>query len=156
MNKIDKPLTQMQKDFAEKYVEDGGSMANYQIAIAVGYSEDGARQRAYELLSPDICPHVVRYIEKLKAEMAEKYKCDFNTHQTELWQLKEMAKKKNNVQSAIRAEELRGKAAGLYVERQMIASKSMSNLDNLSEEELQDKLENLKKIWGDDVEDEDK
>ena len=38
----------------------------------------------------------------------------------------------------------------------MIASKSMSNLDNLSEEELQDKLENLKKIWGDDVEDEDK
>jgi hypothetical protein len=67
-----------------------------------------------------------------------------------------MAKKKNNVQSAIRAEELRGKAAGLYVERQMIASKSMSNLDNLSEEELQDKLENLKKIWGDDVEDEDK
>ncbi len=156
MNKIDKPLTQMQKDFAEKYVEDGGSMANYQIAIAVGYSEDGARQRAYELLNPDICPHVVRYIEKLKAEMAEKYKCDFNTHQKELWQLKEMAKKKNNVQSAIRAEELRGKAAGLYVERQMIASKSMSNLDNLSEEELQDKLENLKKIWGDDVEDEDK
>ena len=131
-------------------------MANYQIAIAVGYSEDGARQRAYELLNPDICPHVVRYIEKLKAEMAEKYKCDFNTHQKELWQLKEMAKKKNNVQSAIRAEELRGKAAGLYVERQMIASKSMSNLDNLSEEELQDKLENLKKIWGDDVEDEDK
>ena len=56
----------MQKDFAEKYVEDGGSMANYQIAIAVGYSEDGARQRAYELLNPDICPHVVRYIEKLK------------------------------------------------------------------------------------------
>ena len=34
-------------------------MANYQIAIAVGYSEDGARQRAYELLNPDICPHVV-------------------------------------------------------------------------------------------------
>ena len=146
----------MQKDFAEKYVEDGGSMANYQIAIAVGYSEDGARQRAYELLNPDICPHVVRYIEKLKAEMAEKYKCDFNTHQKELWQLKEMAKKKNTVQSAIRAEELRGKGAGLYVERQMIASKSMSNLDNLSEEELQDKLENLKKISGDDVEDEDK
>ena len=92
----------MQKDFAEKYVEDGGSMANYQIAIAVGYSEDGARQRAYELLNPDICPHVVRYIEKLKAEMAEKYRCDFDTHQKELWKLKEMAKKKNNVQSAIR------------------------------------------------------
>ena len=146
----------MQKDFAEKYVEDGGSMANYQIAIAVGYSEDGARQRAYELLNPDICPHVVRYIEKLKAEIEEKYRCNFYTHQKELWKLKEMAKKKNNVQSAIRAEELRGKAAGLYVERQMIASKSMSNLDNLSEEELQDKLENLKKIWGDDVEDEDK
>jgi hypothetical protein len=32
----------------------------------------------------------------------------------------------------------------------------MNSLDNLSEQELQDKIENLKKIWGDDVEDEDK
>jgi hypothetical protein len=67
-----------------------------------------------------------------------------------------MAKKKNNVQSAIRAEELRGKAAGLYVDRLLTANKNMNSLDNLSEQELQDKIENLKKIWGDDVEDEDK
>ena len=146
----------MQKKFAELYVFEKGVLSNYEVAIAAGYGKDGARQRAHELLNPDICPHVVRYIEKLKSEMNEKYRCDFETHKKELWQLREMAKKKNNVQSAIRAEELRGKAAGLYVERQMIASKSMSNLDNLSEEELQDKLENLKKIWGDDVEDEDK
>ena len=45
---------------------------------------------------------------------------------------------------------------GTPFERQIIASKSMSNLDNLSVVDLQDKLENLKKIWGDDVEDEDK
>ena len=117
MKLIDKPLTEMQKKFAELYVYEKGVLSYYEVAIAAGYGKDGARQRAHELLNPDICPHVVRYIEKLKSEMNEKYRCDFNTHEKELWHLREMAKKKNNVQTAVRAEELRAKAAGLHVDR---------------------------------------
>ena len=60
MKLIDKPLTEMQKKFAELYVEESGRYSNYEIAIRAGYGKGGARQRAYELLNPDICPHVVR------------------------------------------------------------------------------------------------
>ena len=156
MKLIDKPLTEQQKRFAELYVYEKGVLSNYEVAIAAGYGKDGARQRAHELLNPDICPHVVRYIEKLKSEMNEKYRCDYNTHEKELWQLREMAKKKNNVQTAVRAEELRGKAAGLYVDRLLTANKNMSNLDNLSMEELEEKIKYYRKTWGIEITEEDK
>ena len=146
----------MQKKFAELYVFEKGVLSNYEVAIAAGYGKDGARQRAHELLNPDICPHVVRYIEKLKSEMNEKYRCDYNTHEKELWHLREMAKKKNNVQTAVRAEELRGKAAGLYVDRLLTANKNMSNLDNLSMEELEEKIKYYRKTWGIEITEEDK
>jgi|TARA_R100000152_G_C6724999_1_gene150384 uncharacterized membrane protein YhiD involved in acid resistance len=153
---IDKPLTEQQKRFAELYVYEKGVLSNYEVAIAAGYAQKSAYQRAYELLNPDICPHVVRYIEKLKSEMNEKYRCDFETHKKELWQLREMAKKKNNVQTAVRAEELRGKAAGLYVDRLLTANKNMSNLDNLSMEELEEKIKYYRKTWGIEITEEDK
>ena len=156
MKLIDKPLTEMQKKFAELYVFEKGVLSNYEVAIAAGYAQKSAYQRAYELLNPDICPHVVRYIEKLKSEMNEKYRCDFETHKKELWQLREMAKKKNNVQTAVRAEELRGKAAGLYVDRLLTANKNMSNLDNLSMEELEEKIKYYRKTWGIEITEEDK
>ena len=149
-------LSELQKKFAELYVEESGRYSNYEIAIRAGYGKGGARQRAYELLNPDICPHVVRYIEKLKSEMNEKYRCDYNTHEKELWHLREMAKKKNNVQTAVRAEELRGKAAGLYVDRLLTANKNMSNLDNLSMEELEEKIKYYRKTWGIEITEEDK
>ncbi len=156
MKLVDKPLTEMQKRFAELYVYEKGVLSNYEVAIAAGYAQKSAYQRAYELLNPDICPHVVRYIEKLKSEMNEKYRCDFETHKKELWQLREMAKKKNNVQTAVRAEELRGKAAGLYVDRLLTANKNMSNLDNLSMEELEEKIKYYRKTWGIEITEEDK
>ena len=156
MKLIDKPLTEQQKRFAELYVYEKGVLSNYEVAIAAGYAQKSAYQRAYELLNPDICPHVVRYIEKLKSEMNEKYRCDFETHKKELWQLREMAKKKNNGQPAVRAEELRGKAAGLYVDRLLTANKNMSNLDNLSMEELEEKIKYYRKTWGIEITEEDK
>ena len=148
MKLIDKPLTEMQKRFAELYVYEKGVLSNYEVAIAAGYGQKSAYQRAYELLNPDICPHVVRYIEKLKSEMNEKYRCDFETHKKELWQLREMAKKKNNVQTAVRAEELRAKAAGLHVDKIFTATKNMNSLENLSLEELEERLQNINKLYG--------
>ena len=156
MKLIDKPLTEMQKKFAELYVYEKGVLSNYEVAIAAGYAKESAYQRAHELLNPDICPHVVRYIEKLKSEMNEKYRCDYNTHEKELWHLREMAKKKNNVQTAVRAEELRAKAAGLHVDRILTATKNVNNLDNLSTEQLQERLDRLHKIWGHVITEEDK
>ncbi len=49
---IDKQLTQLQKIFANLYVENfygKTSMNNTEIAIKAGYSPDSAYHRAYEL-----------------------------------------------------------------------------------------------------------
>ena len=154
MKLIDKPLTDLQKKFAELYVTNMGTKSNYEIAIESGYSEDGARTRAYELLNPDICPHVVKYINKLKSQMEDKYKVTYNTHIQEMWRLREMAKEKGNVQTAVRAEELRAKATGLHVEKQLIATKSVNNLENLTEEQLEDKMKEINKLYGGIIKDE--
>ena len=154
MKLIDKPLTDLQKKFAELYVINLGTKSNYEIAIESGYSEDGARTRAYELLNPDICPHVVKYINKLKSQMEDKYKVTYNTHIQEMWRLREMAKEKGNVQTAVRAEELRAKATGLHVEKQLIATKSVNNLENLTEEQLEDKMKEINKLYGGIIKDE--
>jgi|TARA_R100000664_G_C2734463_1_gene124275 phage terminase small subunit len=154
MKLIDKPLTDLQKKFAELYVINMGTKSNYEIAIESGYSEDGARTRAYELLNPDICPHVVKYINKLKSQMEDKYKVTYNTHIQEMWRLREMAKEKGNVQTAVRAEELRAKATGLHVEKQLIATKSVNNLENLTEEQLEDKMKEINKLYGGIIKDE--
>ena len=154
MKLIDKPLTDLQKKFAELYVINMGTKSNYEIAIESGYSEDGARTRAYELLNPDICPHVVKYINKLKSQMEDKYKVTYNTHIQEMWRLREMAKEKGNVQTAVRAEELRAKATGLHVEKQIIATKSVNNLENLTEEQLEDKMKEINKLYGGIIKDE--
>ena len=50
---IEKQLTQMQKIFANLYVENfygKTSLNNTEIAIKAGYAPDSAYQRAYELL----------------------------------------------------------------------------------------------------------
>ena len=154
MKLIDKPLTDLQKKFAELYVINMGTKSNYEIAIESGYSEDGARTRAYELLNPDICPHVVKYINKLKSQMEDKYKVTYNTHIQEMWRLREMAKEKGNVQTAVSAEELRAKATGLHVEKQLIATKSVNNLENLTEEQLEDKMKEINKLYGGIIKDE--
>ena len=154
MKLIDKPLTDLQKKFAELYVINMGTKSNYEIAIESGYSEDGARTRAYELLNPDICPHVVKYINKLKSQMEDKYKVTYNTHIQEMWRLREMAKEKGNVQTAVRAEELRAKATGLHVEKQLIATKSVNNLENLTEEQVEDKMKEINKLYGGIIKDE--
>ena len=62
---INKTLTEMQKTFSRLYVENhygNSSLTNTQVAMKAGYSPDSAYQRAYELLNPRICPHVVKYI----------------------------------------------------------------------------------------------
>ena len=83
--------------------------------------------------------------------MNEKYRCNFETHEKELWHLREMAKAKNNVQTAVRAEELRAKAAGLHVDRILTANKNLNSMDNLSMEEIKEKMRYLQKTWGKEI-----
>ena len=141
-NKIDKPLTDMQRKFANLYVENLGAnkLTNTQLAINSGYEPESAYQRAYELLNPRICPHVVRYISERKAEFLQKNNIDPNKHLAALQYAKDRADKLDMLGVYLRAEELRGKVAGYYIDKQIIAKK---DLDNDSEEQLENKMKKI-------------
>lgn len=138
-NKIDKPLTDMQRNFANLYVENLGAnkLTNTQLAINSGYAPESAYQRATELLNPRICPHVVKYISERKAEFLQKNNIDPNKHMAALQYAKDRADKMDMIGVYLRAEELRGKVAGYYIDKQIIAKK---DLDDESEEQLENKM----------------
>ena len=153
---MDQPLTEMQKKFARLYVESlygTESLTNTECAIKAGYSPDSAYQRAYELLSPKFCPHVVKFIGDLKEDFRIRNSIDPDKHMAELNNIKHLAIKKGQLSTAGRMEELRGKVAGYYVERIL----NKNDKDNMSVEELEAQLQKLLSDWnvisdGEDIE----
>jgi len=142
-NLVDKPLTEMQKKFARLYVESSygtGHLTNTDAAIQAGYSPESAYQRAYELLNPKICPHVVKYIGELKEDFRIKNNIDPDKHMARLNHLGQRAEEKGQYGVAGRMEELRGKVAGYYIDR--IIQKNKTDAD-LTEEELEEKQRQL-------------
>ena len=143
-NLVNKPLTEMQKKFAKLYVESRfGSkhLTNTEVATKVGYSPESSYQRAHELLNPKLCPHVVKYIGELQEEFRKKNNIDPDKHMARLNYLGQKAEQNKMVGVALRAEELRGKVAGYYIDRQIIKQKG--NLDDLTEEELEERINTL-------------
>ena len=139
-NLISKPLTEMQKEFARLHAENVGRLSNTEIAIRAGYKAESAYQRAYELLNPRICPHVVKYIGDMKEDFLKKNDIDPNKHLARLNHLALKAEEKEMFGVSLRAEELRGKVAGYYIDR--IIQKNKTDAD-LTEEELEEKQRQL-------------
>ena len=143
-NLVNKSLTEMQKNFAKLYVESHyGSkhLTNTEVALKVGYSPDSAYQRAYELLNPKICPHVVKYIGELQEEFRKKNLIDPDKHMARLNYLGQKAEENKMVGVALRAEELRGKVAGYYIDRQIIKQKG--SIEDMTEEELTERMNTI-------------
>ena len=143
MNLIDKPLTELQKKFARYYVEaffGKEYLSNTEVAIKSGYSPDSAYQRAYELLNPRISPHVVQYIGKLKDDWKSKHNIDPDKHMARLNHLGRVAEENKMIGVSLRAEELRGKVAGYYIDRQIIKNKGV---DDMTEEELNEQIKKI-------------
>ena len=143
MNLIDKPLTELQKKFARYYVEaffGKEYLSNTEVAIKSGYSPDSAYQRAYELLNPRISPHVVQYIGKLKDDWKSKHNIDPDKHMARLNHLGRVAEDNKMIGVSLRAEELRGKVAGYYIDRHIIKNKGV---DDMTEEELNEQIKKI-------------
>jgi len=141
---VNKSLTEMQKNFAKLYVESHyGSkhLTNTEVALKVGYSPDSAYQRAYELLNSKICPHVVKYIGELQEEFRKKNLIDPDKHMARLNYLGQKAEENKMVGVALRAEELRGKVAGYYIDRQIIKQKG--SIEDMTEEELTERMNTI-------------
>tara|TARA_B100000959_G_C14925907_1_gene601496 strand:+ start:858 stop:1334 length:477 start_codon:yes stop_codon:yes gene_type:complete len=141
MKLVEKTLTDKQKMFCNLYVENyygNSNLTNTQVAMKSGYAADSAYQRAYELLNPKISPHVVKRIGELKEDFRIKNNIDPDKHMARLNYLGQVAEENKMVGVALRAEELRGKVAGYYIDRQIIKNKD--DLDNMSLEELEKKM----------------
>ena len=144
MKLVEKPLTEMQKMFCNMYVENyfgNSNLTNTQVAMKAGYASDSAYQRAYELLNPKISPHVVKRIGELKEDFRIKNNIDPDKHMARLNYLGQIAEENKMVGVALRAEELRGKVAGYYIDKQII--KNTDSIDNLSAEALQQKMKQI-------------
>ena len=137
----------MQQRFAEFLVFGGpdGPMTQGEAAIAAGYSSKRARQEGSELCNPKLSPLVVKYIGQLKEERLRKHEVTYEGHVAELARLREAALKKGSFSSAVNAEAIRGKAAGLYIDRKIIKT---GKLEDLSEQELEAKMKQIIDDYG--------
>ena len=140
MKLIDKPLTEKQIKFSHLYVIEAGMKSNTEIAIEAGYAKESAYQRAYELLNEAICPHVVAYIREIQKDIDKKFDVNHDSHLKKLMLLRDSAEKKGMLGVALRAEELRGKTKGLYVDYSKNMNINQNGLDDLTTEELEARM----------------
>ena len=148
ISKSNKPLTQMQRDFARLHVENSfgeGGLSNTECAVKAGYSPDSSYQRAYENLNPRICPHVVKYIGELKDDFRKKNNIDPDKHMGRLQHLGLKAEENKMYGIALQSEIARGKVAGYYVERRAILSNK--SVDDMGLEELWEKAKGIEKKY---------
>ena len=143
-----KTLTDKEKLFARLYVDNmfsNETRTNTDIAIAAGYAKESAHQRAYELTTYKLKPHVYMHIEELKEDFRIRNQVTKEKHMARLNEIHDMAKQKGQLHTAMNAEVYRGKAAGLYVERKLIANKT---LEDKTEEELEAELKRIEDNFG--------
>ena len=132
-------LTEMQMKFCEILVfgDVNGPVSGTEAAIQAGYARDSARIRASELQNINLYPKVVSYLTELRKEKLRKYSVNYENHVARLGSLGSKSEKKGNMMTAIRAEELRGKASGLYINQTEIRT---GKLDDLPTEELRRRM----------------
>ena len=116
-----------EQKFIDQMVSFCGKKTATQCAIDSGYGIPGARTRATELMArADIRDEIDLRLEEIR----KKWLITKDLHYQELGELRDMAKETKNVNAAVRAEELRGKVAGLYIDRSILASTKMIRLPN--------------------------
>ena len=106
-------LTPKQKAFVREYKKNGGN--GTQAAIKAGYSENTADVIATENLRK---PSIREALEKEEKKLQEKYEYTIDDMVRELDDVKCKSDAEKNRQAQIKAIELKGKAFGLFVDKQ--------------------------------------
>ena len=140
-----KKFNPKEQNFIDQMVSYYGKKTATQCAIDSGFGVAGARSRATELMKrADIRNEIDRQLEEIR----DKWRITKDQHFQELGELRDMAKESKNVNAAVRAEELRGKVAGFYIDKQIIASAALISLpdgtkkspEELTEEDIEKHL----------------
>jgi len=139
-------LTAKEWTFVTELVSGDGRTTMKDAAIKAGYKPSSASVMAWKLTNPDINPHVVAAIQAYRAELASKYNTSYERHMRDLQIIRDKALDAGAFAAAVQAEYRRGQALGtIYVERKEIRH---GTIDSMSKEEVQRKLDELKKLYG--------
>jgi len=134
-------LTPKQQKFIDLYTSKYGELSATECAIRAGYDRDSAHSRANELLDWRRYPEVVKKIDERMIENKELWLVDKEKHLANLTRIGQEARAKGLYGVAAKCEELKGKAQGFYIDRNMTLTKE------LTEEELNEKiLKNFKSV----------
>jgi len=142
----DQALTTQEWKFVNEFVSGDGHVTAKEAALRAGYPEKKIRYYAETLTNSDINPHIVAEIQKLRAEMAEKYGTTYERHMRDLQVIRDQALAAGAYGAAVQAEYRRGQALGtIYIDRKEIRH---GTIDSMSKEEVMRKLEEIKKLYG--------
>jgi phage terminase small subunit len=146
MKKQKKKLTQREWTFVQELVAGDGTVTMKECALRAGYSPQSAKAMAWRLTNPDLNPHVVAAIQEYRAELAAKYGTTFERHMRDLQTIRDAALAAGAFGAAVTAEHRRGQALGtIYIERKEIRH---GTIDQMSKEEVEKKLEEIKRLYG--------
>ena len=144
--KKQKMLTPREWTFVKELVTGDGAVTMKEAAIRAGFGPKSAGSIATKLTNPDICPHIVAAIQEYRAELNAKYNTTFERHMRDLLTIRDAALAAGAYGAAVQAEYRRGQALGtIYVDRKEIR---IGTIDSMSKEEVQRKLEEIKKLYG--------
>jgi phage terminase small subunit len=141
-----KVLNAKEWKFVQEYVSGDGRVTLKEAAMRAGYKEGSASVMAWKLTNPKEYPHVVAAIQAYRAELASKYNTSYERHMKDLQEIRDKALAAGAFAAAVQAEYRRGQALGtIYVERKEIRH---GTIDSVSKEEVQRKLDELKRLYG--------
>lgn len=140
-----KPLKPREAKFVEIYAGANGTISLKEAALEAGYPESTAANMGHILTHPEKSPHVVKAIQLRQAELNAKYGTTFERHMKDLQYIRDKAIEAGAWAAAVQAEYRRGQALGtIYIDRKEIRHGS---IDSMSKEEVQKKLEALRKLY---------
>ena len=142
---VDKKLTRRQTKFVKTLVSMDGQVTNRQAAEMAGYPPSSRHTRAWELMNPNISPHVVKAIEEYRAELDAQYAVNYKRSERALAVIGKKALEEGAFSAAVNAEVARGKLAGLYTSKSEIRTGSIAAL---SREEVERELEKIRRSYG--------
>lgn len=119
-------LTPKQEKFCQGVVQGMSQADAYRAAYnAEGMKPETIQQNASRLIKSS---KIAARVEELRAPVVEECRLTLRNHLDTLEQLRDVAKDSGTIAAAVRAEELRGKASGLYTENM----KSLEPMEPLS------------------------
>ena len=136
-SKLDRKLTNRQREFSKYYVE--GIYSNAECARKAGFSPKVANTIASHLLSGKKYPQVLEYIKELRQEQERKYGVTMLGQLKRLSELSKGAEDIGQFSASINAEKIRCALGGLTIDRR----ETVHSLDDMTREDIISRLTQL-------------